>query len=122
MYHKLFLVIAFTLLANMSHASEALIIGSWKCKFKSEIIDADQSLTINNNRNYQLVAKIFGSELTDLGSWSLQNNSLTLNRHTHIKRGKKEKSKNSSSHTIKTLTETTLTYTHGKGISECSRL
>lgn len=121
MYYKVLLIVTFTLLANIGHSSDSLLIGSWKCKFKSEIIDADQTLTINESGDYKLVASIFGSNLTDLGTWSLQKSILTLNRHTHIKRGKKEESKHTFTHTIKKLNKTSLIYTQGKGISECSR-
>ena len=116
-------VIALTLLATSSlcHADSSLLVGEWQCKFTSEIIDADEVFTVNQDATYKLVANVFGSEMVDIGKWSLNGNELTLHREIHITGGKEEPSDRTVTYSITKLDNNNLAFPKGKGNLTCTK-
>jgi hypothetical protein len=108
-------------ISSVCHADSSLLVGEWQCKFESDIIDADEVFTINQDATYKLVANVFGSELVDIGKWSLNDEELLLHREFHIAGGKKEPSDHTSSHAITTLESNRLVISKGQGISTCTK-
>jgi hypothetical protein len=108
-------------MSSVCLADNSLLIGEWQCKFTSEIIDADEVFTVNPDATYKLAVNLFGSELVDIGKWSVSGNELVLHREAHIAGGKKEPSDHTSTHSITTLENNKLVFTKGQGISTCTK-
>ncbi len=108
-------------LASLCHANESLLIGQWQCHFTSEIMDADEVLTINADKSYQLEVSIYGSELVDIGAWQLHGDKLRVHRKTHIARGEKKASDHVFTYSIKQLDKGHLIFQKGKGVSTCTK-
>jgi hypothetical protein len=103
------------------HADSSLLIGEWQCKFTSEIIDADEVFTVNQDATYKLAANVMGTEMVDIGKWNLTGNELTLQRETHITRGKEEPSNRTVTYTLTKLDNNNLVFQKGQGTLTCTK-
>lgn len=106
---------------GVCHADGAQLVGNWDCKMTSDYVNADQELTINDDKTYQLVAKLFGSSLVDIGNWSHDGDTLLLHREVHIKRGERSDAVHTFTYSISELADKRLVFTNGTAVSTCSK-
>jgi hypothetical protein len=108
-------------ISSVCHADSSLLIGEWQCKFTSEIIDADEVFTVNQDATYRLATNVMGAEMVDIGKWNLNGNELTLHREIHITRGKEEPSDRTVTYALTTLDNNNLVFQKGQGTLTCTK-
>jgi hypothetical protein len=120
MYKKAILIVLIVSVA--SYAKVENIVGNWTCKFESDYINADESLTINKDQTYKKVVRLsFGPTMTDTGKWSLENNQMVLHRLEHDNGKEKSKSDHEFKFTVSKLDKNNLAYKTDKATTKCTK-
>jgi hypothetical protein len=120
MYKKAILIVL--IVSVTSYAEVENIVGNWNCKFESDFINADESLTINKDQTYKKVVRLsFGPTMIDTGKWRLENQQMVLHRTEHDNGKDKTQSDHDFKFTVIKLDKNNLVYKTDKATTTCTK-
>jgi hypothetical protein len=114
--------LALLIVNSFSYAGSDTLAGNWDCKFESDYINAEESLTINKDQTYKKIVRLkFGPTMTDIGTWRLEKQQMVLHRHEHDNGKEKTKSDHEFKFVVSKLDKNNLVYKTDKATTTCTK-